>query len=373
MTRKSDLTRRRFAGGLAAGVALAPLAAPHYARADAGLDPLIGEMLMLGFLGAEASAPWSQRLARQISAGQVGGVVFLGHNFKSRAGVASLTKLYNAAGGRYRPLVSLDQEGGAVQRLGKKLGYTSIPRARQVAQKMSAREAKSLYLSLADMVRGAGFNFNLAPVVDLEIDPANPVVGKWGRAWGRDAETVTRFATAFLDAHHDRGLACSLKHFPGHGSSRGDSHDGFVDITGTWSRAELEPFAALARSRAADAVMTAHLYHSDFAGRADEPVTLSHRAIEGVLRGDLGFAGAVITDDLDMGAIRNRYPLQEAVVRAIAAGSDIIMLSNSANPDEELPARTIANVKAAVADGRIKRSRIEQAEARVAALRAKLA
>ena len=372
MTETKPITRRAFTR-LMAGAGAAGLAMPHVARAEAGHDPLIGEMLMLGFLGADASAAWAQRLARQISLGQVGGVVFLGHNFKSRAGVTGLTSMFASAGNTTRPLISLDQEGGAVQRLGSKLGYASIPRASEVAGAMSPKKARALYAGMAAEERAAGFNFNLAPVVDLAIDPTNPVIGKWGRAWGRDPNTVTAYASAFLDAHHGARVACALKHFPGHGSSRGDSHDGFVDITGTWTKAELEPFAALARKGSADAVMTAHLYHRDFAGNTDEPVTLSHRAIEGVLRGEFGYAGVVITDDLDMGAIRSRYSLDEAVVRAIAAGNDIVMLSNSAKPDDNLPSRMIATVKAAVADGRITRARIEQAHQRVVAMKVRLA
>lgn len=371
MSVSKPISRRGFSFGLTAAAAVT-LAAPHVARAAAGLDPLIGSMLMLGFLGSDGSAAWAQRLARQISLGQAGGAVFLGHNFKSRAGVTQLTGMFTSAGNGSLPLISLDQEGGAVQRLGKKLGYKSVPRARDVAKTMSPKQARALYAGLAGDVRAAGFNFNLAPVVDMEVDPTNPVVGKWGRAWGSDPKTVTAYATAFLDAHHGKRVVCSLKHFPGHGSSRGDSHDGFVDITDTWTRAELKPFEALAGSRAADAVMTAHLYHRDFAGHTDEPVTLSHRAIEGVLRGELGFAGAVITDDLDMGAIRSRYSLDEAVVRAIAAGNDIVMLSNSAKPDDDLPSRMIATVKDAVADGRIKRGRIEEAHQRIAVLKGRL-
>ncbi|MFN0262553.1 glycoside hydrolase family 3 N-terminal domain-containing protein [Tepidamorphus sp. 3E244] len=366
-------SRRSFALGLTASVATlatGTLGAPHVARAAAGLAPLIGSMLMLGFLGADRSAAWAQRLARQVGAGEAGGVVFLGHNFKSKSGVEGLAKMFAEANSGTKALISLDQEGGAVQRLGSKLGYRSIPRAREVAASMSPKQAQALYASMASEVRAAGFNFNLAPVVDLEVDPANPVVGKWGRAWGRDAQTVTTYARAFLKGHHGKGVACALKHFPGHGSSRGDSHDGFVDISQTWSQAELQPFADLAGE--ADAIMTAHLYHSGFVGEADEPVTLSQRAIEGVLRGNLGYRGIVITDDLDMGAIRKRYALDEAVVRAIAAGNDIIMLSNSAKPDENLPARMIATVKAAVDDGRISRGRIEQAHQRIVAMQGTL-
>ena len=363
------LTRRDAAKTLVAGAACAIL--PSYARAR-GLDAEIGEMLMLGLIGDGPNASWAQRLARQIEAGEVGGVVMLGHNFRSRDGVTGLTRLFQNAGSGSEPLIALDQEGGAVQRLGSKLGYASIPRARQVAREMSTDEARALYTDLAREVRRAGFNFNLAPVVDLELDPDNPVVGKWGRAWGSDPETVVRYAEAFLRAHADVGVACSLKHFPGHGTSSGDSHDGFVDISKTWQQDELVPFATLIQSGLAPSVMTAHLYHAQLSDDGHHPVTLSPLAIDGFLRARLGYQGVVITDDLDMGAIRNSYRLEEAVILAIEAGNDIIMLSNSAAPDENLPRRMIETVKAAIAEGRISGDRIAQSVERIRRLKATL-
>ncbi len=366
-------TRRDVAKGLAAGALglAAPASFTRPARA-VGLDAMIGEMLTLGLTGNTPDAGSAQRLARQIEAGMVGGVVFLGHNARSRAGVEGMTRLFLGAGHTSLPLTMIDQEGGAVQRLGPKLGYTDIPRARQVAQRMTPAQARDLYRTMARETKAAGFNFNLAPVVDLDLDANNPVVGKWGRAWSSDPDTVTTYATAFLDAHREAGVACSIKHFPGHGTSRGDSHDGFVDISASWRQQELTPFVSLIEAGVAPSVMTAHLYHAQLSDDGRHPVTLSPLAIDGFLRARLGFDGVVITDDLDMGAIRHNYSLDEAVILSIAAGNDLIMLSNSADPDPDLPQRMISAITAAIAEGRLQTRQIEASIDRIQTLKARL-
>ncbi|MEO1200094.1 MAG: glycoside hydrolase family 3 N-terminal domain-containing protein [Pseudomonadota bacterium] len=363
-------TRREVTTGLAAS--LTALSTPAILSKPAravGVDAMIGEMLVIGLTGNTADAQSSQRVARQIEAGLVGGVVMLRHNIQTRAGTEGMTRLFLSAGRSYAPFTMVDQEGGAVQRLSRSLGYTDIPRAREVAQRMTPDQARDLYLTMAREAKAAGFNFNLAPVVDLDLDTNNPVVGKWGRSWGRDATTVIAYATAFLDAHRQAGIACSIKHFPGHGTSRGDSHDGFVDISATWQQEELTPFVSLVRSGEAQSVMTAHLYHSQLSDDGHHPVTLSPLAIDGFLRSRVGFDGVVITDDLDMGAIRQNYTLEDAVVLSIAAGNDLIMLSNSADPDPELPQRMIARVNEALSRGTIRLTQVERAVERIRALK----
>ena len=145
------------------------------------------------------------------------------------------------------------------------------------------------------------------------------MIAKFGRAFGTDAETVTAYDGAFIAAHHEAGLVTALKHFPGHGSSTADSHEGFVDITGTWSDQELDPYRALFADGYADLVMVGHLYHADYADAGTQtPASLSPQWITGVLRDDLGFKGVVISDDLEMGAIREHFSLQETVTMARA-------------------------------------------------------
>jgi beta-N-acetylhexosaminidase len=356
-------SRRRFLAASASAVA-----APRLARAsDPSLDAAIGEMLMVGFAGDTPAAPQAVRLAAHVAAGRVGAVCFLGQNAHSRAGVEGLARLFGAAGARRRVLVAIDHEGGAVQRLGPKLGYPAMPAAKTVAETLDLADARRLYRGMARLMRDAGFNLNLAPVVDLGFEPRNPVVTHWGRAFGPDAATVTRYASAFIAGCRDAGVLTTVKHFPGHGSTLTDSHDHTVDLTPTWRPTELEPYRALARAGMIDVVMSGHLSHAQLTG--GEPATLSRKAVEDLLRGELGYRGVVMTDDLDMVAIRSRYSRQEAVIQAVAAGNDLILLSNSIDYDPDLPITATRWIREALAAGRIPAGRIEASRARLAALK----
>ena len=356
------VSRRRFIAGA--------LAAPYVTQARAAVsDAMVGEMLMLGFSGAASDAEGAQNLARHVAAGRVGGVCFLGHNARSQSGVESLARLFANAGKTSRPLIAIDQEGGAVQRLGSKLGYAAVPAAQAVAARNDAGGAQAIYRRMAGVLRASGFNLNLAPVVDLGFEPRNPIVARYGRAFGNDGATVARYAGAFIAGHREAGVLTALKHFPGHGSTLVDSHAHAVDLTPTWREDEIEPYRKLAQAGMIDIVMSGHLAHVRYTG--GEPATLSRKAIEGWLRGSIGYQGVVMTDDLDMAAIRDSYELPDAIARAVNAGNDLILLSNSATPDPELPAVVIAAIKAAVAAGRIPASRIVESHARLTALKAR--
>ena len=357
------LTRRTFTAAL--------VAAPYVTRASAAADErAIGEMLVIGFNGANADASGAQTLARHVGAGKVGGVCFLGHNARSREGVESLTRLFHGAGKQSKVLIAIDQEGGAVQRLGAKIGYPAVPTAQSIAGHNEPAGARAIYARMAREMNSAGFNFNLAPVVDLGFEPKNPLVAHYGRAFGEDGATVARYGGAFVSGHRDVGVLTALKHFPGHGSTLVDSHAKPVDLTATWRPDEIEPYRTLARAGLIDVVMSGHLIHAKFTGGL--PATLSPTAIDGWLRKDIGYDGAAMTDDLDMAAIRSTYSLNEAVIRAIAAGNDLLLLSNSRDPDPDLPDTLTAAVGEAVAAGRIPKGKIEAAAARIRALKARI-
>ena len=360
------VTRRRLLS-----LAGAALAAPYVTQAKAAVSPAhLGEMLMLGFSGASADAEGAQALAAHVGKGAVGGVCFLGNNARSKSGVESLTRLFAGAAKNAPTLIAIDQEGGAVQRLGTKLGYPAVPRAQAVAEHNSPAQAQALYATMARELRQAGFNLNLAPVVDLGFEPRNPIVAKYGRAFGKDGASVANYGGAFVAGHRQERVLTALKHFPGHGSTLVDSHENPVNLTPTWREDELTPYRELSKSGLVDVVMSGHLSHVRLTG--GQPASLSRDAIEGVLRGQIGYGGVAMTDDLDMAAIRSRYPLMQALVLAIAAGNDIVLLSNSAEPDPELPAAAYASVSEAVVAGAIPAGRIEQAAARVAALKARI-
>ena len=338
-------------------------------------DTMIGQMLMFGFSGTEPNQKGPQAIARQLCEGTIGGVILLGHNVKSAGQVKRLTTLFRGAGASVTPLIAVDQEGGRVQRLGPKQGYKAIPRPAVVAAKVSPEKAFKIYVDAARQVRDAGFNVNLGPVVDVNVNPKNPIIGRLGRSFGETPGTVIAYAQAFIAAHHRIGILTALKHFPGHGSSLRDSHKGFVDISKTWQRdRELAPFSALANDNTyGDMVMSGHLYHRGLADDGREPATLSSQAINGLLRTQLGYQGVVITDDLEMGAIRNNFKFRDTIIKAVRAGNDILLISNSAKPDRQLPSKVIGLIKQAVASGELDMGTLEAAFDRVRRLKQKLA
>jgi len=224
---------------------------------------------------------------------------------------------------------------------------------------------------MARMVRNAGFNLNLAPVVDLGFEKKNPIIARYGRAYGNDGASVARYAAAFCEGHRRAGLLATLKHFPGHGSTLLDSHKAPVDLTPTWREDELEPYRQLAAAGLGDVVMSGHLAHERMGGRG-LAATLSRVAVEDVLRKQCGWKGVVMTDDVDMRAIRSTYEPAEAAVAAFAAGNDLILMSNTADPDDDLPRRVVAHARDALSNGTLKLSRLESAFERVDRLAAKV-
>ena len=370
---KNKLSRRTLlhrAGISASAVAVGVL--PTSARAShlitrAEVASMVGPLLILGLPAKSPDDDSAQILARQIQQGKVGGSILLRHNIQDRDSVLALTNLFMRADPQV--LNAVDQEGGLVQRLSKELGFTRLPRARWVATNFSRQQARELYFEAGEEMRRAGFNLNLAPSVDWH-DPQNPVIGKHGRSFGSHQEIIERYATSFIEGMQRAGLAATLKHFPGHGTSQGDSHNGFVDITSTWTEKELEPFRRLAAQ--APLVMGGHLFHPRFSD-GELPITFSTRALQSELRDHLGFSGAIITDDLDMGAIRKTYSVEDAVVRSLQAGNDLLLMSNSLKYDPDLPDKTVDWVLSAIKDHRLDIARLRDAHQRVVRLKQRFA
>jgi beta-N-acetylhexosaminidase len=338
----------------------------------ATLEQMAGQMIVVGFQGDSADAASVTALRDDIAAGRLGGVMFLKVNVTSLANVAEMNRAFRAASPELPPLITLDQEGGAVERLTEDVGFTEIPRAVVVAAENTPDEAEALYARMAEGVAELGFTINFGPVVDIDRNPENQVIAKYGRAFGTDAETVTVYAEAFIRAHHQAGLVTALKHFPGHGSSTADSHEGFVDITETWDPVELEPYRALIAAGEADMVMIGHLYHADYAASPGEPSSFSRRWIEDVLRGELGFDGVVISDDLEMGAIRDHFTLEETVVGAVEAGMDILLFSNTSDYRPGLGQEVLDILLAEAEADPAFAARIEQSYERIVALKQRI-
>lgn len=322
----------------------------------------IGATLMVGWPGTRVADPSTRLLCQHLSRGQVGGVLFLRHNFQTVDQVQELTTYFSRCGARFAPLLALDQEGGLVDRLGALPGEQNWPSAQEVGAHPLGHAA-GFYRQMADRQQDLGFTVNFGPVADLNINPANPIIGRLGRSYGTEAEAITPVLTAFIDAHRDADVATALKHFPGHGSSRTDSHLGFVDISATWTAQELAPFVQM--MDAAGAIMAGHLINRqlDEQGR---PATLSPPMLTKVLRGQLGFAGPIISDDMVMKAITDLYGFDQSVVMALSAGIDLFVHSNSGPYDPGLVDQYHATVQAAIRDGHLRADTLTASATRIA-------
>ncbi|MCB0062007.1 MAG: glycoside hydrolase family 3 protein [Caldilineaceae bacterium] len=333
------------------------------------LEAKIGQMIMVGFGGRYLDL--NSDVVRNMADGLVGGVVLFGRNVESPAQVQAMTTTLRGVSSQ-PPLIAIDQEGGWVSRLPRSFGISSNYSAQYLGEQndlsLTAAQGESTAAELAQL----GINLNLAPVVDVNTNPRNPVIGRYERSFSADPAIVAEHAKAVINAHRPHKVLCTLKHFPGHGSSQGDTHAGFVDVTESWDVVELAPYATLIGAQACDVVMTAHIFNAVL--DSDHPATLSRNVITGLLREKLGYNGVVVSDDMQMGAISKLYDLETAVELAINAGVDIIAFSNN------IPLRPGANgerlheiILGLVEAGRIPQSRIEESYQRIINLKQKLA
>jgi beta-N-acetylhexosaminidase len=228
-------------------------------------------------------------------------------------------------------------------------------------------ETRSLAANIAQWLADGGVTLNLAPVVDVAVNPENPIIAGLERSFSPDPEVVASQAAAYVDGHHEKGVKCTLKHFPGHGSSQGDTHLGFVDVTSTWSEHELIPYRRLLEQGKVDAIMTAHIYNANF--DPDLPATLSPAVVTGLLREQLGYDGVVISDDMQMRAITDLFRLDRAFELAILAGVDIIAVANNVTYSGTVADRFVNTVHKMLEAGAIGEDRIEQSFQRIMRLK----
>jgi beta-N-acetylhexosaminidase len=338
---------------------------------DEELARQIGQMLMVGFQGTDIGEAWPRRVAEQIADGTVGGVLILGRNVESLEAVGAMNRAFLDASPTSPPLIAIDQEGGRIQRLRSTVGFPETPSAAMLGRHGDPDTALEIYGTMARALADLGFNVNFGPVLDLDIQPQNPIISQLQRAYSADTGTVTAFARAFVTAHRQNGVVTSLKHFPGHGSTVLDSHLDLPDISQSWSEIELEPYRQLIGEGLADTVMVGHLV-LDRGGDADgRPATLSPDLVTGLLRGELGFEGVVFSDDLQMGAILRHHTTEEAAIAAIRAGIDVLVVSNFERDDPELPGRLIRFIGAAAMGDAALRGRIAESAARIGALKSR--
>jgi beta-N-acetylhexosaminidase len=394
----ASLTRRRFLGALAGGLAAIILAACGIERSTQptpsssaaatpsntpSLEPTatpgpslrdrIAQMLLVGFRGLTVEE--AGEIASDIQDRNLGGIVLFDTDQPTHSKVrnvespAQLTALVAGLQSLAATplLVAIDEEGGLVARLDQRHGFPPTISAADLGARGDVAFTRQAGEQIAETLASVGVNLNLAPVVDLNVNPSNPIIGSLGRSFSADPTVVTAQAEAFVEGHRSMGVLTTLKHFPGHGSSTGDTHLGVVDVTKTWSAIELEPFRNLVNDGLADAVLTAHVFNSKL--DPEHPATLSLPTITGILRDELGWDGVVISDDMQMGAIRQAYGYADALRLAILAGVDIMTIAQQQVYEPGIVESTIGLIEGLVTDGSLPEARIDESYRRVQALK----
>ena len=351
----------------------AALQNPVALMADKQLKQRIGQMLLVGFRGTQAAAASS--IVKTLNGLNVGGVILMDYDVPSKTygrNIVSYSQtkqlITNLQKNVKVPLlVAVDAEGGLVNRLKPSLGFLDVPSVQQMGQQ-TASNTLAISQKLGQQLVDLGFNFNLAPVVDVNVNKQNPVIGKIGRSFSSNPKVVAQHAAAFILGMRQNKIITSLKHFPGHGSSRSDSHLGLVDVTGTYQEQELIPYTMLLEQGLVDTVMTAHIVNKNI--DPNLPATLSPNFVQNILRKQLGFGGVVVSDDLQMGAIMDYYGLEQAAVKAVLAGCDLLIISNNVKAyDAQAPAKVYNALLEAVENGVIPQGRIVEASNQIASLK----
>lgn len=329
--------------------------------ADMTLEEKIGQLVIAGFPGYEAG-PEVTRIIRDYN---VGGIILFARNVQN---VEQLHRLNDElqqlaiANGAGIPLfIGIDQEGGTVTRV--KDGVTPLLSAMAIGASYNEEHAfRAGYITGRELFV-LGINMNFAPVLDVNINPANPVIGL--RSFGEDPKEVARLGTAFMKGLQAAGMLATVKHFPGHGDTGTDSHIALPTVPHDAERlqqVEFVPFIE-AIEQGVDAVMSAHITFPAIDPTPGMPATLSHRIITGLLRQQLAFPGLIVTDALEMQAITNRYGIAEAAVRAVEAGVDLVLVGWPADWHDVI--RVVESLRSAVYTGRLTEERIEQSVERI--------
>ncbi len=321
------------------------------------IEEKVGQLLIVGIGGKQVSQVARAHITKRFA----GGIILFGRNIQSPQQVARLTMALQQVAQQTPnaiPLfIALDQEGGIVARLKK--GVTVFPGNLALGATRSERLAEKAGEITAIELAAVGVNLNFAPVMDINTNPRNPVIGV--RAYGESPMLVSQLGTAYIRGLQANGVLATAKHFPGHGDTHLDSHKKLPTVRHDKERmdtVELAPFRAAIRARVA-AIMSAHILYPLL--DADTPATLSHRILTGVLREQLGFEGLIITDDLEMQAIDAHYQTGNAAVMAIQAGADIVMVPWTLKKQQQ----AYNALRNAVTRGDISRNRLNESVRRI--------
>ena len=331
--------------------------------ADAVLGRMADAILIPPFPGTVAPGWMLDALSRGLA-----GVTLFGQNIAAPGQVSALTTALRAAAAGDDPVIAIDEEGGDVTRVAYADG-SPYPGNAALGAVDDTALTRSVYQAIGADLAAFGINFDLAPCADVLGAADSPAVGT--RSFGADTGLVSRHTAAAVAGLQSAGVAACTKHFPGHGRTGTDTHEAIATIEGGLADlrlVDLPPFEAAIRAGTL-AIMPSHLRVPELTG--DLPATVSGAALTGLLRGELGFAGVIVSDALEMRAIRDMFGIPRAAVLAVAAGTDLLCLGRDGSEDDYLAVREA--LVAAVRDGTLDGARLEEAADRVARLRGGLA
>ncbi|MFD1336628.1 beta-N-acetylhexosaminidase [Oceanobacillus iheyensis] len=325
------------------------------------LDEKIGQLIVGGIDGTEINTDTKDMIENY----HVGGVILFADNIESKAQTVNLMNdIKQVNENNSHPLLlGVDEEGGSVTRMPDEI--TSLPPSGSIGKEQDEELAFEVGTLLGQQMRGLGFNLDFAPVLDVNSNPDNPVIGD--RSFGDSPDIVTDMGIQSMKGIQSEGIISVVKHFPGHGDTSEDSHLKLPKVDKSieeLSEVELVPFEK-AISKGADVVMTAHILLPQI--DTEYPASMSEKIITGLLREDMGFAGVVISDDLTMGAITENIRIEEAAIQSVKAGSDMVLIAH--HPDVVVSVHK--KLKAAVQNGVISEARIDESVERIIQLKRK--
>ncbi len=330
---------------------------------DMTIEQQIGQLFIVGFHGTTPSPEITELIERF----SIGGVILFSRNIADTEQLFEMTSALQAsarAAGHFHPLlIATDQENGLVRRLGP--GSTRFPGNMALGAVGSDELTYEVARATGAELRALGVNMNLAPVLDVNNNPANPVIGT--RSFGEDPQLVARLGAAAVRGYREARVICTLKHFPGHGDTAVDSHKTLPTIPATIQRldaVEMVPFRA-AIEAGADTVMVAHIFLPALMAGPPSPASLSADIIGGLLHERLGFDGPVVTDCLEMGAIAETVGVAPGTVAAVRAGADLVMVSHR----HERQLAALEAVRDALRSGTLDAGRVREAAGRVVDLK----
>lgn len=350
------------------------LSAQNNSKEDKELREKISQMLIIGFRGMELSP--KNEIYDLIAKEKIGGVILFDYDVPSKKAkrnienpdqlrtlCAEMQKL-----GNNRLFISIDQEGGKVSRLKEKYGFPPSVSQQFLGDNNNPLITKEWASRSASNLKSLGINLNFTPSVDVNTNPDCPIIGKLERSFGEDVEQVVKHAKIVIEEHNKQGIITTIKHFPGHGSSKADTHKGISDITNTYDPKELVPFKELIEEGYVDVVMTSHVFNANFDDQY--PSTMSYNTLTNMLKVQMGFKGIIVSDDMAMGAIAKEYDLETCLEKAINAGVDMFIFSNNGDKyDKEIGYKAIETIFQLVKQGRVDKSKINNSYSKILKLK----